>query len=72
MQTTRPMHNAIDIKTKVLLPRTYVILGRFWLSCSGPLALLLPNTFELFGFDFFRFRSYLMKVIPETRCVHYI
>jgi hypothetical protein len=36
----------------------------FWL---GPLVLLLPNTFKLFGFPIFRFCAYLMKIIPETR-----
>jgi len=43
-------------------------LGRFWLSCLGPLILLLPNTitnyvaFQSFGFE--------PKFIPETRRAH--
>jgi hypothetical protein len=55
MQTTRPMHNAIDIKTKVLLPRTYVILVDFgytvqalWHYCSQTLL----NYLALISFDF--------------------
>jgi hypothetical protein len=49
------MHNAIDIKTKVLLPRTYVILADFgypvqalWHYCSQTLL----NYLALISFDF--------------------
>jgi len=30
----------------------------------------VPNTFEIFGFAIFRYLSYLMKIIPETRRAH--
>jgi len=42
-------------------------LGQFWLSCLGPLVLLVPNTFKLFGFSKFRCWAYLVKIIPEKR-----
>ena len=55
MQTTRLMPNAIDIKTKVFLPRTYVILADFghpvqalWQYCSQTHL----NYLALISFDF--------------------
>ena len=42
------LSNVIIIKTKVILPR------RFWISCLGPLAYLLPKLLKLFGCPTFR------------------
>jgi hypothetical protein len=42
-------------------PSPSLICDRFWLSCLGPLGLLLSNILKLFGFPFFRFWAYLMK-----------
>ena len=47
-------------KTSFTLPLFIEVLSGF-----GPLGLFLPN-FNLFGFPMFRFKAYLMKVIPET------
>jgi len=53
---------------KLLINKTRVLLLlRFWLSCLGPLIVLLPNTFILFGFPIFRSWAFLVKVIPEMR-----
>ena len=43
------------------LPLWYLqtLLSWFWLTCLGPLVLLLLN-FKLFGFPIFQFRAYLM------------
>ena len=62
------LNNESIIKTKVLLPQAYN--SRFLRSYLGSLVYLLANFFKLFGFPTFRFWAYLMKVIPETRCVH--
>jgi hypothetical protein len=48
------------------------LLQGFWISGVGPLNLLLPKTFELFGFQIFWLWAYLMNVIPETCRVHWI
>ena len=53
------------IKTKVLLPHTYVTFAEF-----GYFGLLLPKACIIFGFLSFRLWAYLMKVIPETRRAH--
>lgn len=47
-------------------------LSRVWVSCLGPSVVMLPELNFFGGFLIFRFRTYLMKVIPETRCVHLI
>ena len=39
-----------------------------WLSCLGPLVLLLLKTFNLFCFPSCWLWAYAMKVIPGTRC----
>jgi hypothetical protein len=41
------------------------------LTLLRTIVLLLLN-FKLFGFAIFRFRAYMMKVIPETRRVQYL
>jgi hypothetical protein len=41
----------------------------FWLPCLGPLVILLPKL-NFFGFPVFRYRTCLMKVIPETCRAH--
>jgi hypothetical protein len=63
------LYHVIIIKTKVILPLGIGDLGRFGISCLGPLVFLLPKTFKLFGFQIFRLWAYLMKVIPGTRRV---
>ena len=40
------------------------VLSRIWLSCLGPLVLLLPNTV---GYPIFRIWEWLENDIPETR-----
>jgi len=42
---------------------------RLWLSCLGPLVLLIPKI-KLFGFPISRFWVYLMKDVTETCRVH--
>jgi hypothetical protein len=63
------MYNVIIIETKALCIGD---LSRYWLSCLGPLVLLLPNNFTLCSYQLFRFWAYLMKIILGTRRVHYI
>ena len=53
---------------KVFPSSSIGVLYIFWLSCLGPLVLLLAN--KQFGFPIFRFWAYLMKVIPEMRRSH--
>jgi hypothetical protein len=48
------LYHVIIIKTKVILPLGIGDLGRFGISCLGPLVFLLPKTFKLFGFQIFR------------------
>jgi hypothetical protein len=43
--------------------------SRMWITCWF---VLLPETFKLFGFQIFKLRAYLMKVIPETCRAHKI
>jgi len=38
-------------KLVLLTPSGIGCHGRFWLSYLGPLVLLVPNTFNLFGFS---------------------
>ena len=49
------------------------LLGHYslcWLSCLGPLLLLLKKIFILFGFSCFLTLNDLIDIIPETRCAH--
>ena len=55
-----------------LSPSIVVNRNWIWVSCFNPLVFLLPKTFKLFGFLFFRLWVYLMKVIQETCCAHWI
>ena len=53
-----PSHiTTVTIKTSIHRHHT------FWLSCLGPLVLLLPNILKLFDFPIFRFWVYLVKII---------
>ena len=52
---------------EMLVSRGTICYQLIWLFCLGPLVFLLPNIFRLFGFQIFWLRSYLMKIIPETR-----
>ena len=52
------LNNAVIIKTKVLHPQSLVTLVDVgYISRIGPLVLLFPKTFKLFGFQFFDFES---------------
>lgn len=55
-----------------LLLQAYVTIADLGLSCVGPLVLLLPNTFKLYGLPIFRFWSWPMKVMSETHRAYYI
>ena len=69
-----PGSGCVDIGPKVLFARgPIMLLRRTWLahlilllSCWVSLVLLLPKTFNLFGFQLFWFWAYLMRVITLT------
>ena len=65
------LNHVIIIKTKVLLPQTYLTLADVGGTVQSFRFLALKD-FKLFGFLIFWFWEYLMKVIPEKRRAHYI
>ena len=69
---TLKYYNLLKQRSIWLNHRWPFYLSRFWLLCFDPLVYFLPKTFNCFRLSIYWIWQYLMEVIPERRCVHYI
>jgi hypothetical protein len=52
-----PVHEVKETDNHFSLTSGIGDLGRFWLSCLGPLVLISPNTLNCLAFQSFDFKS---------------